>query len=52
MQRGQIFALKTTGPDGQRLWAYRYRLEGRGSRRIQGGGYLTPTTREQPSSRH
>jgi hypothetical protein len=41
MQRGQIFELKTTGPDGQRLWAYRYRLDGRGSRRIQRGGYAT-----------
>jgi hypothetical protein len=41
MQHGQILELKSTGPDGQRLWAYRYRLDGRGSRRIQRGGYLT-----------
>jgi integrase len=41
MQHGQIFELKTTGPSGQRLWAYRYRLDGRGSRRIQRGGYAT-----------
>src|SRR5215207_5332922 len=41
MQRGQIFELKTTGPGGQRLWAYRYRLDGRGSPRVQRGGYLT-----------
>ena len=41
MQHGQIFELKTTGPDGQRLWAYRYRLDGRGSRRIQRGGYAS-----------
>jgi integrase len=41
MQHGQILELKTTGPDGQRLWAYRYRLDGRGSRRIQRGGFLT-----------
>jgi integrase len=41
MQHGQIFELKATGPDGQPLWAYRYRLDGRGSRRIQRGGYAT-----------
>lgn len=41
MQHGQIFELKTTGPGGQRLWAYRYRLDGRGSPRVQRGGYLT-----------
>jgi hypothetical protein len=41
MQHGQIFALKTTGPGGQRAWAYRYRLDGRGSRRIQRGGFAS-----------
>jgi hypothetical protein len=41
MQHGQIFELKTTGADGQRLWAYRYRIDGRGSRRIQRGGYAS-----------
>jgi hypothetical protein len=41
MQHGQIFELKTTGPGGQRVWAYRYRLDRRGSRRIQRGGYAT-----------
>jgi integrase len=41
MQHGQIFELKATGPAGQPLWAYRYRLDGRGSRRIQRGGYAT-----------
>ena len=50
MQHGQIFELKTTGPDGQRLWAYRYRLDGRRSRRIQRGGSPAPTTRAKPSS--
>lgn len=39
MQRGQIFELKATGPDGQPLWAYRC-LDGRGSRRIQRGGCM------------
>lgn len=31
IQQGQVFKLKTKVPDGQALWAYRYRLEGRGS---------------------
>jgi hypothetical protein len=30
-QQGQVFKLKAKGRDGQPLWAYRYRLEGRGS---------------------
>jgi hypothetical protein len=41
MQHKQIFELKITGPGGQRLWAYRYRLGGRGSPRIQRGGYAS-----------
>ena len=41
MQHGRIIELKTTGPGRPRLWAYRYRVDGRGSRRIQRGGYLT-----------
>ena len=47
MQHGQIFELKT---DGQRLWAYRHRLDGRGSRRIQRGGCVTADdAREAPA---
>jgi|SRR5579862_6075670 len=38
IQQGQVFKLKTKGPNGQPLWAYRYRLEGRGSERPQVGG--------------
>lgn len=33
--------LKAKGIDGQPLWAYRYRLEGRGSARPQVGGFAT-----------
>ena len=32
-QQGQVFKLKAKGVDGPPLWAYRYRLEGRGSSR-------------------
>jgi hypothetical protein len=44
IQQGQVFKLKATGMDGQPLWAYRYRLEGRGSTRPpQVGGFATRT---------
>jgi hypothetical protein len=38
-QQGQVFKLKAKSVDGQPLWAYRYRLEGRGSTRPQVGGF-------------
>jgi len=38
VQQGQVFKLKAKGANGQALWAYRYRLEGRGSARPQVGG--------------
>jgi hypothetical protein len=41
IQQGQVFKLKTKGPNGQPLWAYRYRLERRGSERPQVGGFAT-----------
>jgi hypothetical protein len=33
IQQGQVFKLKAKGVDGQPLWAYRFRLEGRTSLR-------------------
>jgi integrase len=47
IQQGQVFKLKTRGPDGQPLWAYRYRLEGRGSERPQVGGFATRAEAEK-----
>lgn len=41
MQRGQIIELRSTGPNGQRVWAYRYRVDGRGLQRVQRGGFVT-----------
>jgi integrase len=41
MQHGQVFELTTRGPDGQSVWAYRYRLDGRGSRRPQRSGFAS-----------
>jgi hypothetical protein len=40
-QQGQVFELRRTGRDGEWLWAYRYRVAGRGSRRSQRGGFAT-----------
>lgn len=41
IQQGQVFKLKAKGADGEPLWAYRYRLEGRASMRPQLGGFAT-----------
>jgi hypothetical protein len=40
-QQGQVFKLKTRGTDGKPTWAYRYRIDGRGSARPQVGGFAT-----------
>jgi hypothetical protein len=37
MQQGQVFQLNSNG--NAPSWAYRYRVGGRGSRRVQRGGY-------------
>jgi predicted DNA-binding WGR domain protein len=39
-QPGQVFPLAGQGKDGTR-WAYRYRVGGRGSRRVQRGGFAS-----------
>ena len=41
LQQGQVFPLTTRGPDGKSLWAYRYRSGGRGSKRVQRGGFAS-----------
>jgi hypothetical protein len=42
VQQGQVFKLRTKTVEGKAVWAYRYRLEGRGSTRPQvGGGFAT-----------
>ena len=38
-QQGQLFQLRRTDRDGEPQWAYRYRLGGRGSKRVQRGGF-------------
>jgi integrase len=39
IQQCQVFKLKATCADGEPLWAYRYRVAGRGSARLQMGGF-------------
>jgi integrase len=39
MQQGQVFRLKATAANGDALWAYRYRIGGRGALRVQRGGF-------------
>jgi integrase len=41
VQQGQTFELRRLGIGGERLWAYRYRTGGRGSRRVQRGGFAS-----------
>lgn len=38
-QQGQAFELKGRGGDSRTVWVYRYRVGGRGSRRVQCGGF-------------
>src|SRR5512133_3483427 len=38
-QQGQLIRLKRTVRDGEPLWAYRYRMGGRDSKRVQRGGF-------------
>ena len=39
IQQGQVFKLQATCSDGEPLWAFRYRVAGRGSARLQVGGF-------------
>jgi integrase len=38
-QQGQVLRLRTRGSEGSPRWAYRYRVGGRGSKRVQRGGF-------------
>jgi hypothetical protein len=41
IQQGQVFKEKARSVDGEPFWAYRYRVAGRGSTRLQLGGFLS-----------
>ncbi len=47
VQQGQVFKLKARGADGRPLWAYRHRLDGRGSARPQVGGFASRAEAEE-----
>jgi hypothetical protein len=51
VQQGQVFKVKAKGTNGQALWAYRYRLEGRGSARPQVGGFASRAEAKQALQR-
>ena len=40
-QQGQVFKLASVTRDGHEQWAYRYRVSGRGSKRVQHGGFAS-----------
>src|SRR5213595_2008740 len=39
VQQGQVFELRRSASDRERLWAFRYRTGGRDSKRVQRGGF-------------
>ena len=41
VQQGRVIKLATRDPRGSALWAYRYRVGGRGSGRVQRGGFAS-----------
>jgi hypothetical protein len=41
IQQGHVFKLNARSADGEPLWAYPYRGAGRGSTRLQVGGFLS-----------
>lgn len=49
-QRGQVFDLKSNGTVGT-AWAYRYRIGGRASKRVQRGGFPSKLAAEQALER-
>ena len=50
-QQGQVFKLASVTRNGHEQWAYRYRAGGRGSKRVQHGGFASASrTRRQRSS--
>jgi hypothetical protein len=49
-QHGQLIRLKRTGRDREPTWAYRYRVGGRDSKRVQVAGLLRNGTPWRPWS--
>ena len=51
MQHGQVVELKKRAVDGSPVWAYRYRTDGPGSRRLQRGGFASERDAEEALER-
>jgi hypothetical protein len=47
LQQGQVLKLKSKRANGEALWAYRYRLAGRDSKRVQ-RDWTSSTSRSVP----
>ena len=50
-QQGQLIRLKRTGWNGEPLWAYRYRVGGRSSKRVERGGFASERDAVEASER-
>jgi hypothetical protein len=50
-QQGQVLELSRRGADDRTVWAYRYRMGGRGSRRVQRGGFASEQAAAQALER-
>src|SRR5438876_1802085 len=50
-QQDQLIRLKRTGRDGESTWAYRYRVGGRESKRVQRGGFASEQDAEEALER-
>jgi hypothetical protein len=50
-QQGQLIQLKRTGRNGEPLWAYRYRVGGRETKRVQRGGFASERDAEEALER-
>jgi hypothetical protein len=46
-QHGQVLKLEPRHPGGKAVWAYRYRVDGGGSKRPQVGGFSTRAQAER-----
>jgi hypothetical protein len=51
MQQGQVLELKKRAVDGSPVWAFRYRTDGPGSRRLQRGGFSSERDAEEALER-
>lgn len=51
-QHGQVLKLRARRSDGKAVWAYRYRVDGRCSKRPQVGGFATRAEAQRALNAH